>query len=32
MAIITIDSPLDDATLNFLRSFKEMKEVRLIKL
>lgn len=32
MAIVTIDSPIDEATLNFLRSFKEMKEVRLIKL
>jgi D-3-phosphoglycerate dehydrogenase len=32
MAIITIDTAIDDATMNFLRSFKEMKEVRLIKL
>ena len=32
MAIITIDSPLDDETLAFLRSFKEMEEVKLIKI
>lgn len=32
MAIITIDSPLDPETLSFLRSFKEMQEVKLIKL
>lgn len=32
MAIVTIDSPVDDETLGLLRSFKEMKEVRLIKL
>ncbi|HVT43637.1 MAG TPA: phosphoglycerate dehydrogenase [Thermoanaerobaculia bacterium] len=32
MAIITIDSPIDAATLDFLRSFKEMQDVRLIKL
>ncbi|HEU5161774.1 MAG TPA: phosphoglycerate dehydrogenase [Thermoanaerobaculia bacterium] len=32
MAIVTIDSALDEGTLSFLRSFKEMEEVRLIKL
>ncbi len=32
MAIVTIDEPLDNETLAFLRSFKEMKEVRLIRL
>lgn len=32
MAIITIDSPLDPETLGFLRSFKEMQEVKLIRL
>ena len=32
MAIVTIDSPLDTETLNFLRSLKEMKDVRLIRL
>jgi D-3-phosphoglycerate dehydrogenase / 2-oxoglutarate reductase len=32
MAVITIDSPLDADTLNFLRSLKEMQEVRLIRL
>ncbi len=32
MAIVTIDSALDEGTLSFLRSFKEMEEVRLIRL
>ncbi len=32
MAIITVDSPLDPATLGFLRSFKEMEEVKQVKL
>jgi D-3-phosphoglycerate dehydrogenase len=32
MAIITVDSPLDNETLNFLRSFKEMEEVKQVKL
>ena len=32
MAIITVDSPLDGDTLNFLRSFKEMEEVRQVRL
>ena len=32
MAIITVDSPLDTETLNFLRSFKEMEEVRQVRL
>jgi len=32
MAIITIDSPLDPETLAFLRSFKEMQEVKQIRL
>lgn len=32
MAIVTIDTALDEGTLSFLRSFKEMEEVRLIKL
>ena len=32
MAIITIDSPLDNETLNFLRSYREMEEVRQVKL
>ncbi|HYM62804.1 MAG TPA: phosphoglycerate dehydrogenase [Thermoanaerobaculia bacterium] len=32
MAIITIDSPLDVQTLAFLRSFKEMEEVRQVRL
>ena len=32
MAIITIDSPLDAETLNFLRSFREMEEVKQVKL
>lgn len=32
MAVITIDSALDAETLSFLRSFKEMQEVKLIRL
>jgi D-3-phosphoglycerate dehydrogenase len=32
MAIITVDSPLDSATLSFLRSFKEMEEVKQVRL
>lgn len=32
MAIITVDSPLDPETLNFLRSFKEMEEVKQVRL
>jgi len=32
MAIITVDSRLDVETLSFLRSFREMKEVKLVKL
>jgi hypothetical protein len=32
MAIITVDSPLDTETLNFLRSFKEMEEVKQVRL
>lgn len=32
MAVITIDSALDPETLGFLRSFKEMQEVKLIRL
>ncbi|HSP34259.1 MAG TPA: phosphoglycerate dehydrogenase [Thermoanaerobaculia bacterium] len=32
MAIITVDSPLDAETLNFLRSYREMEEVRQVKL
>jgi D-3-phosphoglycerate dehydrogenase len=32
MAIITIDSPLDADTLNFLRSYREMIEVRQVRL
>ena len=32
MAIITVDSPLDPETLQFLRSFKEMEEVRQVRL
>jgi D-3-phosphoglycerate dehydrogenase len=32
MAIITVDSPLDADTLNFLRSLKEVQEVKLVKL
>jgi D-3-phosphoglycerate dehydrogenase len=32
MAIITVDSPLDADTLNFLRSYREMEEVRQVRL
>ncbi|HEX9406672.1 MAG TPA: NAD(P)-dependent oxidoreductase, partial [Thermoanaerobaculia bacterium] len=32
MAIITVDSPLDPDTLSFLRSFKEMEEVKQVRL
>jgi D-3-phosphoglycerate dehydrogenase len=32
MAIITVDSPLDTDTLSFLRSFKEMEEVKQVRL
>jgi D-3-phosphoglycerate dehydrogenase len=32
MAIITVDSPLDTETLSFLRSFKEMEEVKQVRL
>ena len=32
MAIITVDSPLDDETLNFLRSYREMVEVKQVRL
>ncbi|HEX9163304.1 MAG TPA: phosphoglycerate dehydrogenase [Thermoanaerobaculia bacterium] len=32
MAIITIDSRLDDNTLHFLRSYREMEEVKQIRL
>ncbi|HEY3055548.1 MAG TPA: phosphoglycerate dehydrogenase [Thermoanaerobaculia bacterium] len=32
MAIITVDSPLDTDTLNFLRSYREMVEVRQVRL
>ena len=32
MAIITVDSPLDTETLNFLRSYREMVEVRQVRL
>jgi D-3-phosphoglycerate dehydrogenase / 2-oxoglutarate reductase len=32
MAIITVDSPLDSDTLSFLRSFKEMEEVKQVRL
>jgi D-3-phosphoglycerate dehydrogenase len=32
MAIITIDSPLDPETLGFLRSYREMIEVKQVKL
>ena len=32
MAIITVDSRLDDETLNFLRSYREMVEVRQVQL
>jgi D-3-phosphoglycerate dehydrogenase len=32
MAVITIDSPLDADTLNFLRSYREMEEVKQVEL
>jgi D-3-phosphoglycerate dehydrogenase len=32
MAIITVDSPLDAETLSFLRSYREMIDVRQVKL
>ncbi len=32
MAIISVDSPVDRETLDFLRSFKEVMEVRLVAL
>jgi D-3-phosphoglycerate dehydrogenase / 2-oxoglutarate reductase len=32
MAIITVDTPLDADTLKFLKSYREMEEVRQIKL
>lgn len=32
MAIITVDSPLDPDTLKFLRSFREMEEVKQVRL
>jgi D-3-phosphoglycerate dehydrogenase len=32
MAIITVDSPLDTETLSFLRSYREMIEVKQVKL
>jgi D-3-phosphoglycerate dehydrogenase len=32
MAIITVDSPLDPETLSFLRSYREMIEVKQVKL
>jgi D-3-phosphoglycerate dehydrogenase len=32
MAVVTIDSPLDPETLAFLRSFREMVDVKLIRL
>ncbi len=32
MAIITVDSPLDDETLKFLRSYREMEQVKQVKL
>ena len=32
MAIITVDSRLDDETLNFLRSYREMVEVKQVRL
>jgi D-3-phosphoglycerate dehydrogenase len=32
MAIITVDSPLDPDTLSFLRSYREMIEVKQVKL
>jgi D-3-phosphoglycerate dehydrogenase / 2-oxoglutarate reductase len=32
MAIINVDSPLDADTLNFLRSYREMEEVKQVRL
>ncbi|HWS72641.1 MAG TPA: phosphoglycerate dehydrogenase [Thermoanaerobaculia bacterium] len=32
MAIITVDSPLDPETLGFLKSFREMEEVKQVRL
>ena len=32
VAIITVDSPLDAETLSFLRSYREMVEVKQVKL
>lgn len=32
MAVITIDSPLDPDTLSFLRSYREMEEVKQVRL
>jgi hypothetical protein len=32
MAIITVDSRLDNDTLSFLRSYREMVEVKQVKL
>ena len=32
MAIITVDSPLDSETLSFLRSYREMIEVKQVRL
>lgn len=32
MAIITVDSPLDSETLSFLRSYREMEEVKQVRL
>lgn len=32
MAVVTVDSAIDAATLAFLRSFKEMEDVRLLRL
>ncbi|HUP49148.1 MAG TPA: phosphoglycerate dehydrogenase [Thermoanaerobaculia bacterium] len=32
MAVITVDSPLDDETLSFLRSYREMEEVKQVRL
>jgi D-3-phosphoglycerate dehydrogenase len=32
MAIITVDTPLDSETLDFLRSYREMEEVKQVRL
>ncbi|HXG59365.1 MAG TPA: phosphoglycerate dehydrogenase [Thermoanaerobaculia bacterium] len=32
LAVITVDTPLDPETLNFLRSYREMEEVRQVRL